>query len=58
MNATQEFFKVNTKKNSRSKNTNYWYADPLDRKNDRSSRSVHRNRLAELLENQAVEVKV
>lgn len=58
MNATQEFeVKNNTKRNGKSRNSQYWYSsDPMDSKYDKSSRAVHRNRLAQLLEEGAFEV--
>ena len=60
MNATQEFeVKNNTKRNSKSRNNQYWYnADHLDAKADKSGRAMHRARLAQLLEDGSFEVTV
>ena len=56
MNEIQEYFKTNTQKNSKSRNNQYWYsADHLDTKADKSSRAIHRARLAQLLEEQSLE---
>lgn len=58
MNQNQEYFKQNTQRNGKSRNQ-YWYsADPIDTKADKSSRAMHRARLAQLLEDGAFEVTV